>query len=233
MKHLFAASALAVATLSVSPMLAAPAAAQSKTGIAVADVRVAAARSAAFTTAMQQIETTYKAQIDARDARAETLQAELNVLVAKYNEEARKPTPNQATVQAAAKAVQDKRAAANTEVGQLSQQVDLAVAYVEDQISVRMNEAIRAAMKRLKVDLLLNPDAVLARETNVDITDAVVADLNALLPNVGIVPPAGYQPGQLVQAKNQELVNAARAAQGQPAPAPATTPPPATRPQTR
>jgi len=232
MKKLLAATALAAATLSVSPMLAAPAAAQSKAGIAVADVRVAAAKSNAFTVAMQQIETTYKAQIDARDNRAQTLQAELNLLVAKYNEEARKPTPNQAAVQAAGKAVQDKRTAANTEVGQMSQQVDLAVSYVEDQISVRMNEAIRAAMKRFKVDLLINPDAVLARETNVDITDAVVADLNAILPNVTIVPPAGYQPGQLVQTKNQEMVNAARAAAGQPAVAPAVIPP-ATRPQTR
>jgi Skp family chaperone for outer membrane proteins len=228
MKKLLAATAMAVATLSVSPMLAAPAAAQSKTGIAVGDVRVAAAKSTAFTVAMQQIETTYKAQIDARDARAQTLQAELNVLVARFNEEQRKPTQNRPALEAAAKAVQDKRAAANTEVGQLGQQVDLAVAYVEDQISVRMNEAIRAAMKRLKVDLLLNPDAVLAREANVDITDAIVADLNAILPNVGIVPPAGYQPGQLVQAKNQEMVNAARAAQGQPA---AT--PPAAQPSTR
>lgn len=228
MKKLLAATVLAAATLSVAPMFAAPAAAQSKAGIAVADVRVAAGKSNAFTVAMQQIEVTYKAQIDARDSRAQTLQAELNLLVAKYNEEARKPTPNQALVQAAAKAVQDKRAAANAEVGQLGQQVDLAVAYVEDQISVRMNEAIRSAMKRLKVDLLLNPEGVLARENNVDITDAVVADLNAILPNVGIVPPAGYQPGQLVQQKNQELVNAARAAQG----TPATTPPPA-QPQTR
>ncbi|MBA4747530.1 MAG: OmpH family outer membrane protein [Sphingopyxis sp.] len=225
MKKLFAATALAAATLTVAPLFAVPAAAQSKTGIAVADVRVAAARSNAFTTAAQQIETTYKAQIDARDSRAQTLQAELNLLVAKYNEEARKPTPNQATVQAAAKAVQDKRTAATAEISQLGQQVDLAIAYVEDQISLRMNEAIRAAMKRLKVDLLLNPEGVLAREPAVDITDAVVADLNAILPNVGIVPPAGYQPGQLVQAKNQELVNAARAT-------PATTPPPA-QPQTR
>jgi Skp family chaperone for outer membrane proteins len=229
MNKYFAAAALGVATLSVSPMLAAPAAAQSKTGIAVADVRVAAARSAAFTTAMQQIEVTYKAQIDARDARAQTLQAELNVLVARFNEEQRKPTQNRPALEAAAKAVQDKRAAANAEVGQLGQQVDLAVAYVEDQISVRMNDAIRAAMRRLKVDLLLNPEGVLAREPAVDITDAVVADLNAILPNVGIVPPAGYQPGQLVQAKNQELVNAARAQQGT---TPATTPPPA-QPQTR
>lgn len=230
MKKLLAASALAVATFAVSPMLAAPAMAQSKTGIAVADARVAMVKSAAFTTASQQIEVTYKAQIDARDSRAQTLQAELNLLVAKFNEEQRKPTPNRTTLEAAAKAVQDKRNSATTEIQQLSQQIDLSLAYVEDQISLRMNDAIRAAMKRLKVDLLLNPDGVLAREANVDITDAIVADLNAILPNVGIVPPAGYQPGQLVQAKNQELANAARAAQGQPAaPAAPATSQPSTR----
>ena len=83
-------------------------------------------------------------------------------------------------------------------------------------------------MTAKKVDLLLNPDAVLARENNVDITDAVVVELNKILPSVTITPPAGYQPGQLVQQRNQQLIDAARAAQpaaGAPATAPAGTPP--------
>ncbi|KTE40107.1 MULTISPECIES: OmpH family outer membrane protein [unclassified Sphingopyxis] len=221
MKKILVASALAIATLSVSPMLAAPAFAQAK-GVAVADVRVAAARSNAFTTASQQIETTYKAQIDQQNTRAQTLQAEVNVLIAKYNEEAKKSPQNQTALQAAAKAVQDKRQAASTELGQIGAPVELAVAYVEDQISVRMNEAIKAAMTAKKIDLLLNPDAVLARENNVDITDAVVTEINRILPNVSIAVPAGYQPGQLVQQRNQQLMDAARAAQGTPA-APAPT----------
>lgn len=226
MKKLFVASALALAGLSVSPMMAAPAFAQAK-GVGVADVRVAAARSNAFSTASKQIETTYKAQIDQQNARGQTLQAEINVLIAKYNEEARKTPQNATTLQAAAKAVQDKRQAAQTELGQIGAPVDLAIAYVEDQISVRMNEAIKAAMTARKVDLLLNPDAVLARENNVDITDAVVTEINRLLPTVSTAVPAGYQPGQLVQARNQQLMEAARAAQGgaAPAAAPAGTPP--------
>ncbi|WP_033075378.1 OmpH family outer membrane protein [Sphingopyxis sp. MWB1] len=213
MKKLLAASAMAIATLTVSPILSAPAIAQAKS-VAVADVRAAAARSNAFTTASQQIETTYKAQIDQQQSRGQTLQAEINVLIAKYQEEAKKSPQNQAALQAAAKAVQDKRQAAANELGQIGAPVELAVAYVEDQISVRMNEAIKAAMTARKVDLLLNPDAVLARENNVDITDAVVAELNRILPNVSIAVPAGYQPGQLVQERNQQLINAARAAQG-------------------
>jgi Skp family chaperone for outer membrane proteins len=221
MKKIFAASALAIATLSVSPMFAVPAAAQAKS-VAVADVRVAAARSNAFSVASQQIETTYKATIDQQESRGQTLQAEINVLIAKYNEEAKKSPQNQTTLQAAAKAVQDKQQAARGELGQIGAPVDLAIAYVEDQISIRMNEAIKAAMTAKKVDLLLQPDAVLARENNVDITDAVVAELNRLLPNVSITPPAGYQPGQLVQQRNQQLMEQARAAQ-QPAAAAAPT----------
>lgn len=192
MKKILVASALAVATLSVSPIMAVPAIAQAK-AVAVADVRVAAARSNAFSVASQQIETTYKAQIDQQQSRGQTLQAEINVLIAKYNEESKKTPQNQATLQAAGQAVQNKRQAAQAELGQIGRPVELAIAYVEDQISVRMNEAIRAAMTAKKIDLLLNPDAVLARENNVDITDAVVTELNRLLPNVSIAVPAGYQ----------------------------------------
>lgn len=224
MKKILAASALAIAALSVSPILSAPALAQAK-GVGVADVRIAAARSNAFQTASKQIETTYKAQIDQQQSRGQTLQAEINVLIAKYNEEAKKTPQNQAALQAAAKAVQDKRQAAQAELGQIGAPVDLAIAYVEDQISVRMNEAIKAAMTAKKIDLLLNPDAVLARENNVDITDAVVTELNRILPSVSIAVPAGYQPGQLVQQRNQQLMDAARASQGTPAPAPTGTQP--------
>ena len=224
MKKIIAASALAIAALSVSPLLSAPAVAQAKS-VALADVRVAASRSNAFTVASQQIQTTYKAQIDQQETRGQTLQAELNVLVAKYNEEAKKTPQNQAALQAAAKAVQDKRQSAAAELNKIGEPVDLAIAYVEDQISVRMNEAIRAAMTAKKVDLLLQPDAVLARENNVDITDAVVVELNKILPSVTITPPAGYKPGQLVQQRNQQLMDAARAAQPGAATPAAGTPP--------
>ena len=228
MKKILVASALAMATLSVSPILSAPAIAQAK-GVGVADVRVAAARSNAFTVASGQIETTYKAQIDQQQSRGQTLQAEVNVLIAKYNEEIKKTPRNETAVAAAGKAVQDKQRAAQAELGQIGAPVDLAIAYVEDQISIRMNEAIKAAMTAKKVDLLVNPEAVIARENNVDITDAVLPELNRILPTVSTAVPAGYQAGQLVQQRNQQLMDQARAAQGArpatPAPAPTGTAP--------
>ena len=233
MKKILVASALAVAAVSVSPMIAAPAAAQSTKGSAVADLEAAVAQSNAFKTALTQIGTTYKAQIDQVEARSQTLEAELNVLRAKANEEAKKTPRNQAAVDAAIKAFQDKSTAAQRELGQLSQPFDIARTYAIDQISVRLDEAVKAGMTKRKVDLLLsyNPQIVLAAEKNVDITDAIVAELNTLVPNVQIVPPAGYQPGQLMQQKNQAAANAARAAQGT---APATPAAPAgTAPTTR
>src|SRR3546814_3267668 len=142
LKKFFVASALPIASLAVSPIVAVPAAAQAK-AVAVADVRLAAARSNAFTTASQQIQTTYKAQIDQAEARGQTLQAELNVLVAKYNEEAKKTPQNQTALQAAATAVQDKRQSATEELSKINSPVDLAVAYVDAQTGVSTTEAIR------------------------------------------------------------------------------------------
>lgn len=214
MKKIFAASALAIAALSVSPMVAAPAAAQSTKGSGVADLDDAVTQSNAYRTALTQIQTTYKAQIDQVDTRGETLEAELNVLRAKANEEAKKTPRNQAAVDAAIKAFQDKQAAAQRELQQLAQPYELARTYVVDQISVRLDEAVKAAMTKRKVDLLFNynPQIVLAAEKPVDITDAIAAELNALVPNAQIVPPAGYQPGQLMQQKGQAAAAAARAA---------------------
>lgn len=235
MKKILAASALAIASLSVSPLLSAPAFAQTKLGTGVADLEIAAIQSNAYKAAMGQIGVTYKAQIDQADARGETLEAELNVLRAKANEEGRKTPKNQAAIDAAVKAYQDKSKAAQVEVNQLSQPFELARAYVLDQINLHLNDAVKGAMAKRKVDLLLNynPQIVVIAEPNVDITDSIVAELNTLLPSVQIVPPAGYQAGQLTQQRNQAAMQAARAAQGT-APAPVPTPAPTgSKPTTR
>ncbi|MGR4891344.1 OmpH family outer membrane protein [Sphingopyxis sp. LARHCG72] len=222
MKKILTASALAIAALSVSPMLAAPAAAQAK-AIAVADLEGAIRQSSAMNTAGQQIQTTYKAQLDQQGTREQTLQAELNVLVAKYNEEVKRSPQNQTAIQAAGKALQDKRTSAQAELSKIGEPIELAAAYAQEQVQLRLNDAVKAAMTARKIDLLLTPEAVIARENNTDITAAVVAEINRLVPSVSIAAPAGYRPGQLLQA--------ARAAQ--PAAAPAAPAPTGTAPTTR
>ena len=223
MKKIFVASALAMAALSVSPVVSAPAFAQAK-AIAVADLEGAIRASGAMNTAGQQIQTTYKAQIDQHNSRATTLQAELDVLTARLREEAGKPTPNQTTLQTLNTERQTKQQAAQRELAQIEAPYALALAYAQEQIQLRLNDAVRAAMTARKVDLLLSPEAVLARENSADITEAVVTEINRLIPSVSIAVPQGYQPGQLIQ-------NAARAAQG--AAAPVVPAPTGSQPTTR
>src|SRR3546814_13441374 len=111
-------------------MISGQAGAQARS-VAVAEVLAAAAQSNAFKTASQQIQTTYKAQIDQQESRGQTLQAELNVLVAKYNEEAKKTPQNQAALQPAATAWQDKRQSASEELNRIGAPVGPPLPYVE------------------------------------------------------------------------------------------------------
>ncbi|MEW4466546.1 OmpH family outer membrane protein [Parasphingorhabdus sp. JC815] len=195
-KTLMKSAALALATLSVPAIVASPAAAQSKTGIAVANYEAAVVRSQAYQTALEQMKTTYKADIDATNARAAALQTEMKPLIDAYNAAVQKPGATQATVQPQAQALQAKRQAGQQELARLQQRVTLATAYVEEQVGKKLNDAIRTAMKAKKVDLILQPQAVVAREPYVDMTDAIIAELNKLIPSATITPPAGWQPGQ-------------------------------------
>lgn len=219
MKTLLKAIALSSVAVAASSV-AVPAAAQSKLGIGVASLDVAVARTNAFTNGMKSIETTYKAQIDKRNQRGTVLQDEVQALESTARaEEARTPR-NAAAYQAAVTAYQNKARAAQQEIDQLNAPIQLAAAYVEEQINLKMDAAVKAAMAKRKVDLVLSPEAVVSRANGVDITDAIIAELNTMVPSVSVTPPANYRPGQLIQA--------ARTATATPAPAT-----PATQPQTR
>lgn len=204
MKTLIKAAALASVALTGMTVATPVAMAQSRTSVAVADVEGAVTKSAAFTTAMTQMQTTYAAQIKAVQDRATQLQADAQPAVDAYNAAAKAPGATDASIRPAAEALQRKQTAAQQEIGRLNQPVLLARSYVEEQIVAQLDAAIKAAMTAKKVDLLIQPGAVLAREPYVDITDAVVAELNRRVPTVGIVPPAGYQPGQQGQQGQQQ-----------------------------
>jgi Skp family chaperone for outer membrane proteins len=210
-----AAMIAAVSTMAMTA--AAPAVmAQSKLGIATANLRGAMAASNAYRVAVEQMQVTYKPQIDARNARQQALQTELQALAATYEAEAKKPGANEKSVTPSAQAFQKRQGEAQNEIAQLSQQIDLALAYVDDQISLKLDAAVKTAMEKKKVDVLLNPEAVIARAGTADISKAIVDEINLLVPSVQIVPPAGYQPGQLVAEQQRAAAAAAQ---------PAVTPP--------
>jgi Skp family chaperone for outer membrane proteins len=213
MKTIFKAAILAAA-----PVVAMPAISQAQAveGIAVADIQGAVQKSAAFITAMNQMKTTYATQIATFETRSKALQAEIAPLVTAF-QAAQKANTAQATLQTQYNAIQAKQQAAQAELQRLSAPIARAQGYVEEQIGAKLDAAIKAAMVARKVNLVLNPQATISYQPTVDITDAVVAELNRNVPAVSITPPAGWQPGGQ---------GAAPGAAPAPAPPRPTTPPP-------
>ena len=213
MKTIFKAAALAFAPMTAIALTSVPAAAQSKTGIAVVDLQRAVATSSAYSTARTQIQTTYKAQIDSFTARKNAIDADLKAkgtaLETAMKAAGNKPTP---AIQTQYEAYQKAGQNGQAELQRLGAPIALANAYVEEQISAKLSDALKSAMTKAKVDLILAPDATVSYQPTVDITQQVVTELNALVPSVGITPPAGWQPGG---ARGQAPVPAAAA----PAPA--------------
>jgi Skp family chaperone for outer membrane proteins len=196
---------IAYKALFASLMLAAPmmiggqANAQARS-VAVVDPDTVIGKSSAYTTAMTQIQTTYKAQIDQVNTRSAALNAELKPLVDAFNVARSAPNATEQSVQPSYDALQKKKAAADQEIGRLSQSIQLARAYVLEQIEAQFDAAVRAAMRTKAVDLVLASGAAIAYQPAADISAAVTTELNRLLPSVQIVPPAGWQPGQKQQA---------------------------------
>jgi len=169
---------LGLAILSMPMAISAPAVAQSRTSIAIANYEAAVVKSQAYQVAVTQMKTTYKTDIDATNARATALQTEIKPLVDAYNAAAKQPGANQQTVQPQVQALQAKRNSGQQELARLQQRVTLATSYVEEQVTKQLEAAVKAAMKAKKVDLVLTPQAAIAREPYVDITDAIVLELN-------------------------------------------------------
>ena len=212
MKNLFASAALAATIVAATPAFA-----QAATTVGVADVQGAVQRSAAFTGATAQIRTTYAAQIAQFDARSKVLQAELAPLVTAFQTAQRAPNANQAALQTQATAIQTRQQTAQQELQRISLPIARAQAYVEEQIAARLDAALKAAMTARGVQLVLQPQATVSYQPTVDITDAVVAELNKTIPAANTNVPANWQPGQQGQATAP--------AAGTPAPAPWVSPP--------
>jgi Skp family chaperone for outer membrane proteins len=184
-KMFVAASALALAPIT-------PASAQS---VAYTDVQQVLSMSQAAKTADQQMRVTYKATYDQIESRSRVLQAELNAMIVKYQAD-QKTNANNPTLATQGKAIQDKQRAAQEELGKLSDPLERVNAYVLEQIDSKLDAAVTAAMGKKKVALLLQRGAVIKNTPGTDLTQDIVTELNVLVPNVSITPPADWQPGQ-------------------------------------
>lgn len=223
------ASGLALATVAAQPALAAkpapaaPAAGEGGTiipGLGIASFDAVMANSNAYKTAEQQRTTTYKAQFDQARARSEALNAQIKPLIDKYNTDAQGGKVPQATLQQQGVQIQTMQENGKAELQRILQPVAMSQAYVSEQIEDKLNDAVKNAMKKRSVSVLLSPDAILAINGGAyNLNQDILNELNTALPSAQLVPPAGWEPRQIREQRAQQA-----AAQGQQAAPTASAP---------
>ncbi|WP_397603946.1 OmpH family outer membrane protein [Sphingorhabdus sp.] len=228
-KNILAAAFLSAAAISV------PASAQ-VAGIATADTAVAITRSKALGTAYQQIGTQYAAVAQQLQAK----RVEINNLNAQLDTNKDKEL-TQAELDVAIKAknpLLTQLDAKQKEINTLQEPIFLAQLYAVEQIALKYDAAQQAVITAKKINVILAPDAFVWAPEAVDVTAAITAELDKVVPSVPITPPAGWRPSRQIGAlyqQIQQLINAASqqaqaaAAQARPA-APAS---PAAQPESR
>jgi len=230
-KTIALAAGLAFAAVSAQPALAAkpaPAAAAPATGgtivqgLGVASFDAVIANSNAFKTAETQRQTTFKAQFDQAQTRQNALNAQIKPLIDKFNADRQGGKVTQAALEQQAGSIQQIQENGKAELQRILQPVGLSQAYVNEQIEDKLNDAVKAAMTKKGVSILISPDAILAVNGGAyNLNQDILNELNTSIPSAQLVPPAGWEPRQVREQRAQQA-----AAQGQ-APtgaAPATQP---------
>jgi Skp family chaperone for outer membrane proteins len=195
MKNMFKVALLAAAPVATISMIPASASAQAVSNVAVANLDQAVQGSAAYAAAIAQIRTTYKAQIDSFEARSKALNAEIQPLVTAFQTAQRAPNANQQALQTQAQNIQNRQQAAQRELAGIFQPVSRAQAYVEEQIVSKLDAALKAAMTKKRVTMVVRPEATISYQPTMDITADITTELNTAVPSVSITPPANWQPG--------------------------------------
>jgi Skp family chaperone for outer membrane proteins len=178
----------------VTPLTFVAGAAQAQTA-GVADLQAAMSNTKAAQNAATQIRTANTAVISQIQARQQSAQTELQPLVTKFQADQRANVA-QATLQQEATTIQARENAARADIQRLSAPIDLAQAYVAEQIQPKLQQAVQAAMAQRNVSVLLKPDAAWVTLPAADLTATITAQLDTLVPSVNATPPAGWQPGQ-------------------------------------
>ncbi|KMS59898.1 membrane protein [Novosphingobium barchaimii LL02] len=225
-KSVALAAGLALTAVAAQPALAAkaaPAAASSTGGTIVQGLGVASfdaviANSNAYKAAETARQTTYKAQFDQAQTRNTALNAQIKPLVDKFNADRQGGKVAQASLEQQAGAIQQMQEGGKAELQRILQPVGLSQAYVNEQIEDKLNDAVKAAMTKKNVSILISPDAILAVNGGAyNLNQDILNELNTALPSAQLVPPAGWEPRQVREQRAQ--------AAGQQAPsAPATAP---------
>lgn len=178
--------------VALSALVAAPSFAQ----VAVADLEAAVQQSAAVQNAETQIKATYKAQIDAFNAKQQALMTQLKPLQNEIETLQANPATPRATLEAKVNAFRTQQASAQSELQKLAAPFARPTAYAQAQVGEKLSDAIKAAMTAKGVKIIISPEATLAVAPDANLNPEIVNQLNNMVKTVSITPPANWQPGQ-------------------------------------
>lgn len=180
-----------------APAVVAPASAQANQRIGFVNVQAVVANSSAFQTAQTQRQTTYAAQFQQAETRRAAIQAQLDPLITAFNTARQQPNADQAALQQQAAQIQQIQQNGQNELQQILAPVAMSQAYVEEQIRDQLGTAIQNAARAQGVTLVISPETILHAEANHNLNEAVLTQLNTLIPTAQLVPPEGWLPEEL------------------------------------
>jgi hypothetical protein len=96
-------------------------------------------------------------------------------------------------------------AAGQQELQQPSSPVAMSRSLCQEQIQDKLDQAIKNAMAKKKISLLIRPDAVVAVNNNAyNLNQDILNELNTLLPSAQLVPPTGWEPREVARGARRQ-----------------------------
>lgn len=183
-----------LAVAAAATLVPSVAAAQAVPGAVVAIVDLD--RVSSQCTACKSAQASLQSQVNALRARqqalATPLEAEGKSIQAAVDALPQGKAPD-APLQARIRAFQTKQQQGAQELQSRQTQIQRNQAYVSQQVSSKLGPIYQSVMQRRGANILVAQDTVLASTTGVDVTNDVLAALNAALPSVSTTAPAATQ----------------------------------------
>lgn len=195
---------LAAASLAAMAVAAVPASAQVDGRMATVNAPLAVINTNALQTAYEQINTTYKTQLD----RMQALNTESQTLLQQLdkNSDGQLDEAEQTAAQNSTQAT--RLQAIEQEMAQLTNQVEAARVYAVEQIMAQYGASLEQVVTQQNIKLVLTPDSVIYAPQEANITGQVTTALNGKVASVAIVPPQGWQPRRNSVAMYQQITQA-------------------------
>jgi Skp family chaperone for outer membrane proteins len=196
MKTLLTSAAFAAALIvpSAASAQAVPAAV-----VAVVDLDRVTSQCNACKTAIAALNSQATAEANREKALVTPLQTEQKAIQAAVDALGGKPAD--AALQTRAKAFQTKYEQAQQQAARGRQQLDANQAYVRKQIFDKLGGVYQTVMQRRGANVMVELGATLASSSSVDVTNDVLAGLNAALPTIATTAPAAPAPRQQPQGR--------------------------------